>query len=110
MSNQNELKKTIDAIIATDKKAREATQRVRENAASADRHISERVKAVHDEYMSRALHRVEVIKNAETQYADGEWEKARKKYTAAAEELDRRYAEMGDKWVDELVKNVIEAD
>ncbi len=110
MSNQNELKKTIDAIIATDKKAREATQKVRENAANANKHISERVTAVHNEYMSRALHRVDVIKNAETQYADGEWEKTQKKYTAISEELDRLYTEKGDEWVDELVRNVTEAD
>ncbi len=110
MSSQNDLKKTIDAIISTDKKAREATYRVRENAANADKHIAERAKAVHDAYMSRALHRVDVIKNAETEYADSEWEKAQKKYTEASEALDRRYAEMGDIWVDELVKNVLEAD
>ncbi len=110
MGNQNELKKTIDTIIAADKKAREATQKVRDNAANADRHISERVKAVHDAYMTRALHRVDVIKNAETEYADGEWEKTQKKYTAVSDELDRLYAEKGNEWVDELVRNVIDAD
>ncbi len=110
MSQQNELKRTIDAIIATDKKAREATEKVRENAANADNHISARVKAVHDEYMSRALRRVDIIQNAEQEYADGEWAKTEKKYTAVSEKLNRLYAEKGDEWVDELVRNVIDAD
>ncbi len=110
MSERNDLKRAIDTIIATDKKAREATQRVRENAANADKHIAERVNAVRDEYMSRALRRVDVIKNAEAEYADGQWEKTQKKYQNASDALDARYSEMGDRWVDELFKNVIDAD
>ena len=110
MNDQNNLKRTIDAIIATDKKARDATKKVRESAAGSDMYISARVKAVHDEYMSRALHRIDVIKNAETEYADNEWQETQKKYQAASDALDARYAEMGDSWVDELVKNVIESE
>ncbi len=110
MNEQNELKKTINAIIATDKKAREATEKVRESAENSGAHIKQRVNAVRDEYMSRALRRIDVIKNAETEYADGEWAKTQEKYNAVSNELDRLYAEMGDKWVDELVDSVINAD
>lgn len=110
MNSQNELKKTINAIIATDKKAREATAKVRENAENSGVHLKQRVDAVRDEYMSRALRRIDIIKAAETEYADNEWQNTEQKYKNASEALDRRYAEMGDKWVDELVKNVIDAN
>lgn len=110
MNNQNELKKTIDAIIATDKKAREATEKVRESAENSGAHIKQRVNAVRDEYMSRALRRIDVIQKVETEYADGEWQKTQEHYKAISDALDKRYAEMGDAWVDELVKNVIDAN
>lgn len=110
MNEHNELKNTINAIIATDKKARNATEKVRENARNSDAHIKQRVDAVRDEYMSRALRRIEVIKTAEEEYADSEWEKSRQKYQTASDELDRLYAEMGNKWVDDIVSSVISAN
>ncbi len=110
MNGQNDLKRAIDAIVATDKKAREATDMVRRNAADSDRVIARRVKAVRDQYMSRALQRVDIIQKVETEYADYEWEQAQKRYKALSDALDARYAEMGDKWVEELVSNVINAD
>ena len=110
MSSQNELKKTIDAIIATDKKAREATEKVRESAENSGARIKQRADAVRDEYMSRALRRIDVIQKVESEYADGEWQKTQEQYKAVSDALDKRYAEMGEKWVDELVKNVIEAN
>ncbi len=110
MNERNELKNTINAIIATDKKARNATEKVRENAKNSDAHIKQRVDAVRDEYMSRALRRIEVIKAAEEEYAADEWAKKSQKFKDASDKLDRLYAEMGDKWVDDIVNNVIGAN
>lgn len=107
MSSRSDIKHTIDRIIETDKKAREATAQVRENAANADAMIGQRVSAVREEYMSRALRRVEIIRKAEQGYAEDEWKKVEKDYIRLEAKLDEQYAENGDKWVDDLVNCVI---
>ena len=107
MGSQSDIKRTINRIIETDKRARDALAQVREDSANADATIELRVKEVRDEYMSRAMQRVEVIRRAESQYAEDEWKKVEKRYSDASDRLDRQFEANGDRWADELVRAVI---
>lgn len=97
----------IRKIIDVDKKARQMTDDARSRRTRSAEMIEKRKEEVRAEYMNLARHRLDVIRQDETEYAASRLKSAREYEEEASARLTALAEENRAKWVEELVRRAI---
>ena len=101
---ENMIKKIVDA----DNEARAMEENIKKEKGELRQKIDSEAQAIYDKYMSEALETIKRNDAAEEKNAAQQWEEVKGKQKSAHIKLQSDYKNNCDKWVDEIVKRVIE--
>ena len=94
----------IKRIVDMDKKARDITAAARQEKLDCEKEITQKAKALREEYLDRARRRVQINAETERTLAQQAWKKQQARYTAQAERLDAQFTANKDAWVETIVE------
>lgn len=97
----------ISKIVEMDKKARDMTAEAQKSKVNYEQDIVIAKEKIKNDFIERALARIKINEQAERKNAEKQLEQIEQKNAAIAQKLEKRYAENGDSWVDEIVCRVI---
>ncbi len=97
----------LKKIIEMDEQARLVKEKAQLEKAATEKEIIETKKRIYDDYIERAKERVNKNLEVDRANAQKEWELTKAKHHSTMVQLDAMYAENCDKWVDEIVSNVL---
>lgn len=97
----------IKKIVEADNKAKEMEKDLLKEKKQLSRSIEEETQMVYDKYMKKALEAVEQNDVAEEKKTDALLQEIANKHKSAQSKLQSDYENNCDKWVDEIVKRVI---
>lgn len=100
---ENLLKK----IIEMDEKAREQTRQAELDKIRSEQEIEELKTRIYNDYIDRAKERVEKNIAIDLEQAQAQRDAYAERIRIAEQELHQTYDQNADKWVDEIVTNVI---
>lgn len=96
----------VERIVEMDKRARELTDEAKKLRVGSEDRLKAKKEALRQGYQDRAGERVELIKKAEVKTAETELKSILARQKQVQQQLDDRYAEMGDEWVARIVARV----
>lgn len=94
-------------IIAMDENARKIKEQAEQDKRNSEREIEELREKIYRDFIDRAKERIEKNIAVDKEYADQQLSDYTKKVESAEEEMQRLYAENGNRWVDEIVSRVL---
>lgn len=97
----------ISKIVEMDKKARDITAEAQKSKIDYEKQIILTKEKIKNDYLERAVKRVEINRQTAQEKADRELKIIQAKNAEIIEKLDKTYSEKGDKWVDEIVARVV---
>ena len=97
----------LNKIIEMDEKAREMTLEAEKAKERSEQEIEKLKNDIYNDYITRAKERVEKNIAVDREQAQAHRDAFRKKVDAVKAELTATYKNNADKWVDEIVQNVI---
>ncbi len=97
----------LKKIIEMDEQARLVKEQAQSEKAATEKEIIQTKQKIYNDYIERAKDRVRKNLEVDKANAEKEWEITKAKHHSALVELDAMYKENCDKWVDEIVSNVI---
>lgn len=97
----------ISKIVEMDKKARDITAEAQKSKIDYEHQIIQTKEKIKNDYLERAVQRVEINRQTAQKKADNELKVIQAKHAAIIENLDKTYSENSDRWVDEIVSRVV---
>ncbi len=97
----------LKKIIEMDEQARLVKEKAQLEKAATEKEIIETKKKIYDDYIERAKERVNKNLEVDRANAEKEWELTKAKHHSAMVQLEAMYEENCDKWVDDIVSNVL---
>ena len=97
----------IQKIVEMDQKARDMTAEAQKSKVDYEQNVIVAKEKIKNDLLERALARIKINEQAERKNAEKQLEQIKKKNAVIAQNLEKRYTENGDAWVDEIVSRVI---
>ncbi len=97
----------IAKIIEMDKKARDMTDAAQKNKLDYENQIIATKENIKNDYLERAKKRIAINEESAKKRAVSSLRLVEEQDSKTIENLNRTYAQNGDKWVDEIVSRVI---
>lgn len=97
----------IQLILDMDSKAREITADAEKTKIATAQNLNLRKQELKKHYLEQARQRVEKNAAAEREAMQDNWKKAQSDYASRLEELEQKYKNNGDQWVNEIVQRVV---
>ncbi len=97
----------IHKIVEMDKMARDMTAEAQKSKVDYEQEIIRTKEKIKNDFLERALKRVEINRNTAKQKADDVLKDMVKTNASIIENLNKIYSENGDKWVDEIFCRVV---
>ena len=99
----------LSKIVNMDEKVRMENKQAEQTKADSFKVIAKKKDAIYNDYISRARERIKKNEIAEREAAEKKWQALEVKQKVFLDGLDELYAENGEKWVETIVQNVINA-
>ena len=99
----------LSKIVNMDEKVRMENKQAEQTKADSFKVIAKKKDAIYNDYISRARERIKKNEIAEREAAEKKWLALEVKQKVFLDGLDELYAENGEKWVETIVQNVINA-
>lgn len=109
MCGGNEMDDMLSKIVNMDEKVRMENKQAEQTKADSFKVIAKKKDAIYNDYISRARERIKKNEIAEREAAEKKWQALELKQKVFLDGLDELYAENGEKWVETIVQNVINA-
>ncbi len=109
MCGGNEMDDMLSKIVNMDEKVRMENKQAEQTKADSFKVIAKKKDAIYNDYISRARERIKKNEIAEREAAEKKWQALEVKQKVFLDGLDELYAENGEKWVETIVQNVINA-
>lgn len=97
----------LSKIVEMDEKARALTEEADREKAMSEQDIAKAKEAVYNQYIEKARKRIAQNEITERRAADDRLNTAMQKLRESRERLEKNYSDNCDKWVDEIVSQVI---
>lgn len=97
----------ISKILQMDETARKMDEEAQAERIASHEEVMKKRSEVYDEYLEHAKAHVEQYKAAERKANDALWKKTEKHYDDVSKELDRKFSDNKNKWIDEIVNGVL---
>ncbi len=97
----------LSKIVEMDEKARKLTEEADREKATSEQDIAKARDAVYNHYIENARKRIEKNEATERRAADDRLKRSKQKQKEAFEKLEKTFSDNCDKWVDEIVSQVI---
>jgi len=97
----------IKRIVEMDQKARDITTEAQTARVKAERDIEARRRKIHDDLLDRARERLKVNEKTERGIAEEAWLKIKEQHERISQKLHEDYEKHGDRWVEEIVGQVL---
>lgn len=101
------MKDMLKRIIEMDEQARLVKEKAIEEKAATEIEIKETKQNIYNDYIERAKERVKKNLDVDRQNAQKNWEETEKKHKCVLRELEQMDKDNHDRWVSEIVNNVI---
>ena len=109
MCGGNEMDDMLSKIVNMDEKVRMENKQAEQTKADSFKVIAKKKDAIYNDYISRARKRIKKNELAERDAAEKKWQELEVKQKVFLDDLDKLYADNGEKWVETIVQNVINA-
>lgn len=97
----------IKLILDMDSKARKITEEAEKTKIATAQNLNQRKQELKKHYLERARLRVQKNAAAEREAMEENWKQAQSNYAAKLDDLEKKYQENGDAWVNEIVQHVV---
>ncbi len=97
----------ISKIVEMDKKARDMTAEAQKSKVDCEQDIVITKEKIKNDFIERALARIKINEQTEKENAKKKLEQIEQKNAIIAQNLEKRYADYADAWVEEIVSRVI---
>lgn len=97
----------LSKIVDMDEKVRIQNKQAEQQKADSLKKINQKKDDIYNNYISRARERIKKNQKAEQEAADKKWQTLEAEQKKALAMLDESFKKNGDKWVDNIVDNVI---
>ena len=97
----------LSKIIEMDEKARKIRKQAEKDKERSEDEIELLRQQIYDDYIRRARERIEKNIAVDRQQAEEEYAAAKKHADELIARMRQQYAECGDRWVEEIVGNVL---
>ena len=98
----------IEKIVSTDKKSREALEKVKQLKMESLQKISSIREQKRNEYLKKARENIKISEKEEQQNAEKKIKEIEKEYESASIRIDRLLRDKRDEWVNAIVKRIVE--
>lgn len=100
------MQEMVERIIEMDKAARRLTDEAQALRIGAEKEIEIQKQKMRNNYFERARHRIECLREEENKNAEIEISAFKEKAQTLKDELNKRYNENHEKWVDEIFSQI----
>ncbi|MGN0536836.1 MAG: hypothetical protein ACI4M3_02530 [Acutalibacteraceae bacterium] len=97
----------VSKIVEMDKKARDLTAEAQKSKVDYEQDVVVTKEKIKNDFIERALARIKINEQTERENAKKKLEQIEQKNAAIAQNLEKRYADYADAWVEEIVSRVI---
>lgn len=97
----------LKKIIKMDEEARLIKENAIKDKIAAQQEILENKQKIHDDFVQRAKIRIEKNLEVDKKNAEAKWQKTEQNHKQALINLDKLYEDNHQRWVDEIVQNII---
>lgn len=104
------MEEMIKRIVEMDKKAREITERARQEKIESEKEVEEKAAKLREEMLSRARRRIQINRELEKVIFEQEWSKKKARYDKQIKRIDQLAAKHGEEWVNTIFNRVLNDD
>ena len=97
----------ISKILQMDEEARKLDEEAQAEKIASHAEVLKKRREVYEEYLASAKTHIEEYKASEKKASEKEWKKKEKYYDGVSRELDKKFRDNKDKWVEEIVNGVL---
>ena len=97
----------VKNIFQMDETARKLAEEADAEKIASREEVKKKRQQVYDEYLENARTQVEEYKQSAKKTADAEWKKTEKYYSNVSKNLEKKFNDHKDKWVNDIVNGVL---
>lgn len=99
---------TIQNLVKMDREARAKVEQIQKESGEMIQKISQDKEQIYQEYLQRAQHRIQVIRQETEHDKELVCAKVKERFAEASQHLDAIYQENRAHWIDEIFQNCIQ--